>query len=149
MFYLSFRICHYYYAEISYSPVHAVCSATIVLRHSIEYSLDIIIFVEFIVIFMLLGTVPEGKTKDSYPVGSKRFPNFFYSRFCRERNRYYLIWFTGTRILTFARIQEMSSWRCFDTELIGIMGKQRQIVCNIVRVLSSICTVLRCKQYLV
>jgi len=127
--------------------MHAVCSATIVLRQSIEYGLDIIIFVEFIVIFMLLGT--RGENERFLSGWQQAYPKFHHSRFCRDRNCYYSMWFTGTRILTFARIQEITSWRCFDRELIGIMGKQRQIVRNIVRVLSSIFTVLRCKQYLV
>ena len=54
--------------------MHAVCSATIVLRQSIEYSLDIVIFVEFIVIFMLLGTRGE---KERFLSGwQQAFPKF-------------------------------------------------------------------------
>jgi len=41
------------------APIHAIRSATIILRQSIEYSLDIIFFMEFVVVFMLLGIKGE------------------------------------------------------------------------------------------
>jgi len=54
--------------------MHAICSATKILRQSIECSLDIIIFVEFIVIFMLLGT--RGEHERFLPGRQQAFTKF-------------------------------------------------------------------------